>query len=800
MVLGDCRVVELGTGSTLAYTGKLFADFGAEVTKIEAPGGDPARRVAPLVDAGNGVMQGALFAWLNTNKSSLVADLSQGDLAPALLDAVRACDVVLDAREPGAAAGGALSHARIRELNPEATMVGMSWFGATGPYRDFEGSDAVCRALAGVLAPVGPVERPMTLSDHQADVLTAATCFTAGLTGLMTRESGKHFSVSALEACIVLAEWHYAQRDPTMGQRFGVNRFPNTYPVGIFPAKEGWVGIGVSTVPQWREFCDLFGIPDADNPRYATGATRARLADEIDALYVPQLKGRTAAEWFEEALKRRLPFAVVPEMSDLLDPAGSFAPAFAEVRIGTAAFRAPAVPIRLPAGGQLRNGAAPLPGEAAPTRPASRTGGLPRYGGPAGPLEGLRIVDLSMGWAGPLVTRQLADLGAQVIKVEACGYADWWRGNDIRPVFFEEKHYEKNPGFIAMNRNKIDVTLDLTHPDGVELIKRLVRGADALVENYARDVLPKLKLDYPVLRAEKPDLVMLSMAAFPQGMCDAARAYGYTLEQASGLPLVAGDETTGPMLIHYAYGDPIAGVNGIAALLLALHHRDRTGEGQHVDLAQVECLFPHLAPWAIELSTTGKQARPLGNGHPRHAPSGVYRCAGPDDWVFLSVLDDAMWQRLCATAGLAGLGCEAPSWDHARRNREIVRIEREITAWTSVRPAQDAMETLQANKVAAGVVRSPFGIKDDPHLQARRFWQSAEHPFAGTFTHSSLPIQDGQHRYALKRVAPTLGQDNDFVLGTLLGLSPQEIADLSARGIIGTEARPPGPRRRPVSA
>ncbi|MFG1466484.1 CoA transferase [Xanthobacter sp. DSM 24535] len=800
MVLGNCRVVELGTGQTLAYAGKLFADFGADVVKIEAPGGDPARREAPLVDTGNGVMQGALFAWLNTNKSSLVADLSQEDPAPALLDAIRTCDVLLDAREPRVIADGVLPHARIRELNPEATIVSVSWFGATGPYRDFEGSDVVCRALAGVIAPVGPVERPMTLSDHQADIVAAVTCFTAGLTGLMTKERGKSFSVSSLEACIVLAEWHYAQSDPAMGRRCGVNRFPNTYPVGIFPAREGWIGIGVSTVPQWREFCDLFGIPDADNPRYATGADRARLADEIDSLYVPQLKNRTASEWFEEALKRRLPFAVVPEMSDLLDPAGSFASAFAEVRIGNAAFRAPTLPIRLPMSDQLRNGAAPLLGESAPERVSPPIRGFSRYGGPAGPLEGLRIVDLSMGWAGPLVTRQIADLGAQVIKVEACGYADWWRGNDIRPVFFEEKRYEKNPGFTALNRNKIDVTLDLTHPDGVALLKRLVRGADVVVENYARDVLPKLKLDYPVLRAEKRDLVMLSMAAFPQGMCDAARAYGYTLEQASGLPLVAGDATTGPMLIHYAYGDPIAGLNGMAALLLALLHRDQTGQGQHVDLAQVECLFPHLAPWAIECGVTGKTAGRVGNRHPHHSPSGVYRCDGADAWVFISVLDDAMWKRLCETVERSDWRDDPSMQDHEQRDRQAERIEKAISAWTSRRSPQDAMEVLQANRVATGVVRSPFHIKDDPHLRARHFWQTAQHPFAGSFTHSSLPIQEGQQHYVLKRVAPTLGQDNDFVLGELLGLSPVEIADLAARGIIGTEARPPAPRRKLASA
>ena len=176
---------------------------------------------------------------------------------------------------------------------------------------------------------------------------------------------------------------------------------------------------------------------------------------------------------------------------------------------------------------------------------------------PKRPLEGLRIVDLSMGWAGPLATRHLADLGGDIIKVEACQYPDWWRGVDNRPIVIEQVLYEKSAYFNVLNRNKRGVTLDLTTPDGVRLVKDLVRGADAVIENYSIGVLPKLGLDYDSLRKVNPGLVMVSMPAFaadgPWGDC---RAYGSTLEQASGLPSISGRPEGPPAMNHIAFGDP----------------------------------------------------------------------------------------------------------------------------------------------------------------------------------------------------------------------------------------------------
>ncbi len=254
------------------------------------------------------------------------------------------------------------------------------------------------------------------------------------------------------------------------------------------------------------------------------------------------------------------------------------------------------------------------------------------------PLTGMRIIDLTMGWAGPTGARHLCDLGAEVIKVEACQYPDWWRGTDLRAAFIAEQRYEKIPWFQLMNRNKLDVTLDLTHPEGVALLKRLVAGAHAVVENYSSEVLRKLGLDYSVMKHVRPGLVMISMPAFGSfNAWSECRAYGSTLEQASGLPSITGFPYDPPTMNQTAYGDPVGGFNAAAALIVALLHQQRTGNGQNIDLSQVECMLPLVAPGLIEQSATGGISARVGNGHPVHVPHGCFRCAGDDAWLVVAV-------------------------------------------------------------------------------------------------------------------------------------------------------------------
>ena len=289
------------------------------------------------------------------------------------------------------------------------------------------------------------------------------------------------------------------------------------------------------------------------------------------------------------------------------------------------------------------------------------------------PLEGIRVVDFSMGWAGPICTRTLADLGADVIKIEATQYPDWWRGVDRRPAYVLEQMYEKSVRYCIMNRNKRGITLDLTRPQGLELAKRLLADADLVVDNYSVEVLPKLGLGYEVLSKLNPKLVMMSMSAFGAGSVHRdCRAYGSTLEQGSGLPSVVGDPDGPPVMSHTAFGDAVGGLNGCAAVLTALIHARLTGKGQFIDLAQIECMMPFAAPWIIAHSIDGKAPVKYGNRHPDFVPHGCFPCAGEDNWIVVAVSSDAMWPKLATLLGRAdwAVRCEAEDRGRTARDRK----------------------------------------------------------------------------------------------------------------------------------
>lgn len=386
-----------------------------------------------------------------------------------------------------------------------------------------------------------------------------------------------------------------------------------------------------------------------------------------------------------------------------------------------------------------------------------------------------------------MCTRTLADLGADVIKIEAIQYPDWWRGVDRRPAYIEDRMYEKRARFCMANRNKRGVTLDLTRRQGVALAKRLAAGADIVVDNYSVDVLPKLGLGYDVLRTLNPRLVMMSMSAFGTNSTSrACRAYGSTLEQGSGLPSLIGKAGGPPVMSHIAFGDAVGGLNGCAAVLVALIHARTTGRGQFIDLAQIECMLPFAVPWITLHSIDGAPPVKYGNRHPQLVPHGCFRCAGEDNWVMVAATDQDMWQRLARLIGRADWAKDVSlKTAEARRDSEDL-IEQAIAAWTITRDADQAMSELQAAGIAAGVARLPIDLLSDRHLKSRGHLQEAERAFIGRHPQPSMPIREDERPYAIRSAAPTLGEHNREILSGLLGLSDTEIAHLARDGIIGT--------------
>ncbi|MFU8814842.1 MAG: CaiB/BaiF CoA transferase family protein [Pseudomonadales bacterium] len=409
----------------------------------------------------------------------------------------------------------------------------------------------------------------------------------------------------------------------------------------------------------------------------------------------------------------------------------------------------------------------------------------------SGPLAGIRIVDLTMGWAGPLATRHAADLGADVIKVESCVRFDWWRSWEATPAWIADDGAEKSTQFNMVNRNKRAITLDLEHPEGRRLLLALVATANAVVENYSGGVLPKLDLGYEVFREVRPDVVLLSMPAFGStGPWASFRAYGSTVEQSSGLPHLHGYADDPPTMLHVAYGDAVGGVNGAAALLTALRHQHRTGQGQYVDLSQVEAMFPLAAHGILAQAAAGAPPARRANRSSQVAPHGVYPCrsdeGAPDEWLLLQVLDETQWRSLVELVpelqGFGGLD------DRVARADEL---DQAITAWTRPQRAHSLMQQLQAASIPAAATHAASTLLHDPHLTARGYWQWLERAVVGNQPNPSPPYRDGSDPIPIRTVAPTLGQHNREVLGGILGLDEEALAALEAGGVIGDRPRMP---------
>jgi len=409
-------------------------------------------------------------------------------------------------------------------------------------------------------------------------------------------------------------------------------------------------------------------------------------------------------------------------------------------------------------------------------------------------LQGIRILDLTRVWSGPLAVRILTDLGAEAIRIESRGQRgpaavpDW---QVKRSGFYPnnergERGWNRNAFINEMNRNKLGITLELNRPEGVEIFRQLVAISDVVIENYSPRVLNNLGIDYGHLRAVRPDIILVSMPGY--GLSGPYRdrvAYGTTLEPEAGLSYLMGYPDRGPQRLGVAYPDPVAGIHAAGAVLLALWHRRRTGEGQHVELAQIESAVAMIGEFVLAYQLTGTLPPRLGNRHPWMAPHGCYPCRGEDRWITIAVRSNNEWQALCGVLGQPWLNTDKRFATPLARWYHQDELDAIIAAWTRERDAFDVMDELQQVGVPAGVVCDGRDLATNPHLVARGFFPRLEHPDAGTHFYPGLPIHLSRTPASYRADAPALGQHNRFVLAELLGLTGARIDALASAGIIG---------------
>ena len=414
------------------------------------------------------------------------------------------------------------------------------------------------------------------------------------------------------------------------------------------------------------------------------------------------------------------------------------------------------------------------------------------------PLEGIRIIDLGNAWAGPLASRILADLGAEVIKVESIQIMDQSRGS-IKGTWLAggfisgdpgERPYNRRGVFHQWNRNKLGMTLNLKSTQGVEIFKKLVQISDVVCENSPPRVMKSLGIDYSILKKIKPDLIMISMPAYGStGPESNYIAYGILQEQMSGGTALTGylGEGQSPMKSGIDYGDPTAGAAAAALILVALHYRLRTGKGQWIDLSQTETAALLFGEAIMDYVINQRLGKPMGNRHKWMAPHGCYRCKGDDMWVAISVSSDEQWKSFCHIIG-------NPSWTKEGRfavpttrweNQD--ELDRLIEESTIHYDHYEFMNILQTSGVPAGAVLSAKERVEDPHLKSRGFFLTGRHPEARGIHLSQGPTMKlTKSPITIQKLAPSLGEHNEYILAELLGISKQEIAKLEKEQVIGT--------------
>jgi benzylsuccinate CoA-transferase BbsF subunit len=399
-----------------------------------------------------------------------------------------------------------------------------------------------------------------------------------------------------------------------------------------------------------------------------------------------------------------------------------------------------------------------------------------------GVLAGIRVLDFTWVWAGPIIGRHLADYGAEVITIENGDRLDL-----ARQLLFKDGVVDPDMAVAYTNYNagKKSLTLNMAMPEAVDIVKRLLAISDILVESMTPRAMRKWGLAYEDVRRIKPDIIMLSTCMQGQtGPYCMSPGNGAILPALSGISELTGWPDRGPVGQGGPYTDFLAGAMGAAAVMTALVYRQRTGEGQYIDMSQNECAMHFVTTAFLDYSANGRLATRLGNRRPGFAPHGVYRCQGNDAWCTMAVRTEEEWQALCAVMGHPAWTQEARFATRAAREAQSDALDTHITAWTEKLSAQEVVDRLQQAGVPAAVVLNAATLDTDPQLAHRQHYARLQHPKIGLNVIDNYGFRLNTTPGGVRQPAPVLGQHNAYVLGELLGLSQDDITRLTEAGVV----------------
>jgi crotonobetainyl-CoA:carnitine CoA-transferase CaiB-like acyl-CoA transferase len=784
--LSGYTVVDLSSGIAGAYCTKILADGGASVVKVESPHGDPLRRWSAS-GAAIGDGDGALFSFLAGSKHSVVVGPQDAELLRGLL---AAADAVVWSRGSAVAESDEFSPAALADAYPRLTVTAITPFGLDGPWADKPATEFTVQAWSGGVIGLGRGSQdraPLHVAGQIGEWLTGAY----GAAGTMAVPSGL-VDVSMLETEILCLTYYSVSFNDALDRPFR-DRRRLTIP-GVATAADGLVALGCGTAQQWFDLCAMTGHDEWIDEQSDLSITEQANIHAAD-IYA-WVRENNVAEILDLSSAFRIPNAPVGNGATVTsfdqfvergtfvrNPRDDFTQPGAPFRTSPSLTRAPEPAPRLGEHTELYRSRTVRHGrdsaEVTTVAAVSRT-----------PIDGLRVLDMTSFWAGPSCTHALAMLGAEVIHVESTARPDGTRLIAGVPIT-EDQWWERSPIFSGLNTNKKSITLDIRSERGVDLLRRLVATCDVIVENYTPRVLDQIGLDFDAVQQLRPDAVMMRMPGFGlDGPWRDKPAFAYVIEDASGITWLTGHPDQNPVE-PYSVGDPNAGIHGLNALMLALAHRQSTGQGVRVEAAMVDAALNVAAEQVIEYSAYGHLLQRDGNRGPVAAPQNLYRTSepdefgNPDDWVAIAVATDDHWAGLVAALG-------RPDWvtdemaDVAGRRRHHTLIDEHLGSWCATRTGEEIVETLWVAGVPVAKVTQPHRVGDLPQVAHRGFYEPVEHPVNPTARHSTLPMRISTGPQHFHRThAPLLGEHNREVL-TALGVAAEEIDELEAQGVIGT--------------
>jgi crotonobetainyl-CoA:carnitine CoA-transferase CaiB-like acyl-CoA transferase len=768
--LAGWRVVDL-TSIRGALCGRILADLGADVVLAVPP------------DAADAALETTAHRFRHAGKRGMRLDPATAAGRAQLDDLLTDADVLVEDLGPAARRAAGLDPDDVAARHAHLVHVALTDLGLAGPRAGWHLEPLPALAASGALFASGfPTSPPTAAPGHLAHDCAAVHGALGAVAAVLDRERtglGQLVEVSAQEAALAgTTPWSVIIEDylsvnphlPVAGTR---NADGNYW---VLPAADGWVRCVIGTRAQWDGFVSLLGRPDAlVGDEWHQPFFRVMNLDVIRMVAAERLADRTRAELFEQALALGTTVGVLHSASEFVAhpqvrARGFFVDSGFPGLAGAPFARAPWTFSATPT---VLDRPAPGPSDDDRTGFAARPAVAPT-GGDGLLLAGVRVVEFGVAAVVPELCWMLSELGADVVKIESEAHPDVLRQTGMGRI---------NCGFAfnAECRGRRSVALDLTTERGRELAFQLCARADVVAENHRGGVLERAGLGYEAIRAVNPGVISVASQGYGTGgPFGEMPAFGPLNSGFNGVHLLWNQpDAPYPCGTSLNHPDHIAGKLLAVAVLAALGHRARTGEGQRVEMAQTEAGAYLVGEVYLDTVVRGCDPLPLGNGRPDAAPHGVYPSAGDDRWVAIAVADDPAWACLCQALGWA------PDAAHATATGRVAdrdALDARLAAWTRERTADEAAELLQAHGVSAMPVMGPADHHADRHLAARRAIVRLEHPEVGPERHVANPTRWSRLATRVAASAPCLGADTEAVLAEL-GLDATDVAHLRETGV-----------------